>query len=136
MSVDTKAIRDALAEATQGPYRANRADHPTEWCIHAAGIPWQLAYLHDDPRANWPLEANAHLIAHAPAWLAAACDRIEALEAENSRLRDALTFAESTLDTAPGYAADTTFAAIWQWLAAKDSASEKCRAALEASHVG
>jgi len=47
---------------TKGPWHKGRAYECEDWIIFARGIPWQLAYLRDDKRANWPLEANARRI--------------------------------------------------------------------------
>ena len=60
-----------MSKATPGPWNATFADGGKDWIVFATGTPWQLAYLRDDKRANWPLEANARLIAAAPDLLAA-----------------------------------------------------------------
>lgn len=57
-------------EHTPGPWKATYADGGEDWIIHAIETPWQLAYLRNDGRAQWPLEANARLIAAAPDLLA------------------------------------------------------------------
>lgn len=36
-----------------------------DFCIHAAGIPWQLAYLAANSQIDWPIEANAAFIVRA-----------------------------------------------------------------------
>lgn len=36
-----------------------------DFCIHAAGIPWQLAYLAANSQIDWPVEANAAFIVRA-----------------------------------------------------------------------
>jgi hypothetical protein len=51
---------------TPGPWSASQTYPPGDWCIHARGIPWQLAYLRGHSEIDWPLEANARLIAAAP----------------------------------------------------------------------
>ena len=51
---------------TPGPWKASQTHPAGDWCIHAAGIPWQLAYLAASDKIEWPLEANARLIAAAP----------------------------------------------------------------------
>lgn len=55
---------------TAGPWRASQTHPLGDWVIHAAGIPQQLAYLAASPHVDWPLEANARLIAAAPELLA------------------------------------------------------------------
>ncbi len=59
------------APHTPGPWRASQTFPLGDYCIHAAGIPQQLAYLRESTVVNWPLEANARLIAAAPDLLAA-----------------------------------------------------------------
>lgn len=51
---------------TPGPWKASETSPGGDWCIHAAGTPWQLAYLAESSQIDWPLEANARLIAAAP----------------------------------------------------------------------
>lgn len=50
---------------TAGPWKASQTEPAGDWCIHAPSSPWQLAYVMP-ARANFPAEANAHLIAAAP----------------------------------------------------------------------
>lgn len=57
------------AQHTPGPWTASPAYECNDYCIHARGIPWQLAYLAEHSRIEWPLEANARLIAAAPEML-------------------------------------------------------------------
>lgn len=74
---------------TAGPWRASQTHPLGDWVIHAAGIPQQLAYLAASPHVDWPLEANARLIAEAgtvahetgltPRQLAERCEKLEAL---------------------------------------------------------
>ena len=99
MSIDTKAIKDALEAATPGPWRALEDGNqyvetdymPTAKCVAAARVeglprPWNPhAYVafgmpaekHEESRF---LSADAHLIANAPSWLSQ-------LLADNERLR-------------------------------------------------
>jgi hypothetical protein len=56
---------------TPGPWRVSQTYPLGDYCIHAAGIPQQLAYLAESKVKDWPLEANARLIAAAPDMLAA-----------------------------------------------------------------
>lgn len=51
---------------TPGPWRVSQTYPVGDYCIHAAGCPWQLAYIAANTNVDWPLEANAHLIAAAP----------------------------------------------------------------------
>lgn len=59
------------AKHTKGPWTASQTYPHGDWCIHSAGIPWQLAYVGASTQIDWPLAANAHLIAAAPDMLAA-----------------------------------------------------------------
>ena len=68
---------------TPGPWKASETYPAGDWCVHAQGIPWQLAYLHASSQVEWPLEANARLIAAAP-------DLLEALEDADASLAQAL----------------------------------------------
>ncbi len=90
---------------TPGPWTANKTDPVGEWCIHAKGIPWQLAYLADSTKIDWPLEANARLIAAAPEMFAASESLIASLDPSRlnpeqfnawCELRNALAKAEGT----------------------------------------
>ncbi len=85
-----RLAQDVLDGVTEGPWTVNQTYPVGDWLIHAKGIPWKLAYLADDSRANWPLEANARFIAASreiiPALLA---DRAR-LMAERDRLREGL----------------------------------------------
>jgi hypothetical protein len=65
---------------TPGPWSASQTYPPGDWCIHARGIPWQLAYLRGHSEIDWPLEATARLIAAAP-------ELYEALLASEEELR-------------------------------------------------
>lgn len=56
----------SVGQFTPGPWSASQTYPPGDWCIHARGIPWQLAYLRRHKNHAWPLEANASLIAAAP----------------------------------------------------------------------
>lgn len=55
-----------VARFSPGPWSASQTYPPGDWCIHARGNPWQLAYLRAHPKNEWPLEENARLIAAAP----------------------------------------------------------------------
>ena len=58
--------------STPGPWKATPIGQGTgDFCIHARGIPWQLAYLSENSLHQWPIEANARLIAAAPELLEA-----------------------------------------------------------------
>jgi len=66
---------------TPGPWKASETYPVGAWCVHAKGIPWQLAYLARSSQIEWPLEANARLIAAAP-------ELLDALIAADGLLRE------------------------------------------------
>ena len=78
MSDLTAEVRAALAAATPGPWKQSR------------GFP-AIVYgadrndIYSRPREE--IERNVRLIASAPSWLAALCDRLDAAEAKYERLR-------------------------------------------------
>jgi hypothetical protein len=55
---------------TPGPWTLSATYPAGDFVIHAKGIPWQLAYVPASTQIEWPLEANARLIAAAPDLLA------------------------------------------------------------------
>ncbi len=56
-----------MSTHTPGPWTAAQTYPGSDWCIHARGVgPWQLAYLAKHSQIDWPLEANARLIASSP----------------------------------------------------------------------
>lgn len=69
---------------TPGPWKASTTYDGVDHIIHAAGVPWQLAYLARHSEIDWPLEANAHLIAAAPE-LVEALDRFVQITEEHKR---------------------------------------------------
>jgi hypothetical protein len=68
-----------MSKHTPGPWLASQTYPGNDYCIHAQGIPWQLAYLATHSQIEWPLEANARLIAAAP-------DLLEALQMAKTAL--------------------------------------------------
>lgn len=69
-SVDTHGAGPPIqvpadSKPTPGPWTASPTEPKGDWVVHAAGIPQQLAYLPASRLVNWPLEANAALIAEA-----------------------------------------------------------------------
>ena len=82
MSDLTAEVRDALAAATPGPWEQSR------------GFP-AIVYGadHNDiySRPREEIERNVHLIASAPSWLAALCDRLDAAEAKLAAAEAALS---------------------------------------------
>ena len=82
MSDLTTEVRAALAAATPGPWEQSR------------GFP-AIVYgadrndIYSRPREE--IERNVHLIASAPSWLAALCDRLDAAEAELTAVKAALS---------------------------------------------
>lgn len=84
MSDLTQTVREALAAATPGPWAYVEPDGR-----HGAD-PWIDA--DPDPISQFfGREADAHLIAAAPAWLAELCDRLEAAEGELAAVRRLVT---------------------------------------------
>lgn len=67
---------------TPGPWKASETYPPGQFCVHAPSSPWILAYV-NQTKSNFPMEANAHLIAAAPRMA-------EALEAVLPFIDDAL----------------------------------------------
>ena len=82
MSDLTAEVRAALAAATPGPWEQSR------------GFP-VIVYgadrndIYSRPREE--IERNVHLIANAPSWLAALCDRLDAAEAKLAAAEAALS---------------------------------------------
>jgi hypothetical protein len=87
-------VRAALAKATKGPWKAEgpsfgyftvRQD-PVDWngqgYQQVCGMP--SLTKHSAWRATF--QANADLIAHAPSWLFALCDGVEAITAKNATM--------------------------------------------------
>ena len=91
-------VRAALAKATKGPWKAEgpsfgyftvRQD-PVDWngqgYQQVCGMP--SLTKHSAWRATF--QANADLIAHAPSWLSALCDGVEAMQRERDALQNDL----------------------------------------------
>jgi chromosome segregation ATPase len=83
-----------LDGVTEGPWKPTWiAQETSDWCIHAHGSPWQLAYLADGGlRTGFNTEANARFIA----W---AREAVPALAAENAALKaDVRTYQDTVRD--------------------------------------
>lgn len=81
--------RAAMEGVTPGPWSANSTEPPGDWCVHAKGVPWQLAYLAWSSMVDWPLERNAAWIARcSPSGISGLLDLIESQRAELARLTD------------------------------------------------
>lgn len=82
MSDLTAEVRAALAAATPGPWSVYETIHGDNYVVGPRG------FIRDDivagPTYN---RENSLLIAAAPSWLAALCDRLDAAEAKYERLR-------------------------------------------------
>lgn len=84
MSALTKEVIEALEKSTPGPWLNYRLDTFNVKCYAENSV----ATLHTanqvifsiNPIGNPTGIGNAHLIANAPTWLAALCDRVELLE--------------------------------------------------------
>lgn len=104
-----KAIKKALAEATQGPWEVTMEDaEEREYCppvylptvIHSSG-----KQIINYEGVNWELPEcipNAHLIANAPTWLTLLLAEHDTLQQQNKQLIEALEFYadDSTYDIA------------------------------------
>lgn len=100
MATDLDELERLAKSATPGPWTASQTYPPDGYAIHAAGIPWQLAYVSSTLGANtsheWPIEANAsHIAAANPATVLAL---IADLRATRSRLAEMEVFIEAWRD--------------------------------------
>lgn len=93
-------LRALIEKATPGPWWASETYPAGEWCLHAIGIPWQLAYFHQSRMVDWPLEANANLVAAAVSALPALLDALDALERERDAAEARAKAAEGVIDAA------------------------------------
>lgn len=81
---DLTEIREALAKATPGPWRAGvlAPCHTGVWGTQP-DTDWNVC-LTGDELTHYSIE-DAHLIANAPAWLESLCDEVEQLRGEVTR---------------------------------------------------
>ena len=91
---DLTEIREALANATPGPWRAGvlAPCHTGVWGTQP-DTDWNVC-LTGDELTHYSIE-DAHLIANAPAWLEALCDEVERLRREWKELADELEVVQS-----------------------------------------
>lgn len=80
MSTLTEEVRKALGEATPRPWEVNGE---TGIIFDNNGLALKTGGMY----CSEETQSNAHLIANAPTWLAALCDRVEELESDLERIK-------------------------------------------------
>jgi len=113
---DLSEVRAALAAASPAPWKACTE----EWSLADAGdIPVvdamgdYLCCSPDDGVRGGHSEADAALIASAPSWLAALCDRLDAAEAKLAALRELVDDIGADSAHATGCSGDPDCGACW-----------------------
>lgn len=72
-------VREALAKATPGPWEVDMDDWDVQVVMKPDGTPGVAIICEGMHQGTDEGESDAHLIAHAPAWLEALCDEVERL---------------------------------------------------------